>query len=129
MNDLAALTKSTKKEKYVDHVDKCQYMGCPMSAAVKDGDGWKCAFHETPDYHQDVTEAINKNMKFIQAYSTMVKWDSDKWIENDSWLKTNINIPMKPNEPYSEYLIRYWKWISEKIKTDSTETINNRLRN
>ena len=116
-----------KKEKYIEHVQKCQYVGCPIKASVLDGDGHKCSFHETPDYHQDVTESVKSNIKFIGAYSTMVKWDAEKWIENDSWLKTNVNIKMVNDEPYSVYLNRYWQWLTAKVRDDSISIINSRL--
>lgn len=103
---------------------KCMYMKCPMKPSYKDNDGWKCGFHRSHNYHNEVTESIVSNMKLIKAYSSMLKWEGKDWDMQKNWLKTNPYYKWNHIAP-SEYLQGYFIWLDEKVANDATEIINN----
>jgi len=105
---------------------KCMYQGCPMNATLLSADGNKCDYHDTGDFHQDVTESIINNLKFIKAYSKMTKWEGEQWQEQECWLLQNAHCPMIKGEAHSIYLVRYLAWIDDKIRNEAVESINKR---
>lgn len=119
---------SRKKKKEPERIKKCQYFGCPLSSSSSGSQGNVCNFHETPDYAADVTQSIVKNKKFIDAYSKMVRWSNDEWFTNKNWLTTNPDCPMTEGELPTLYLQRFYTWLGEKIKSDSTDIIQKRLQ-
>ena len=120
--------KSSRKQKKEQvPIKKCQYHGCDHVASVIDSNGPRCNWHETGDYSADVTQAIKDNQNYIDGYNKMVYWDGEDWHKQKTWLEQNVNCPMSPGEPPSIYLIRFYNWIAEKIRTDSVEIINKRL--
>lgn len=129
MNDLTKLNKDARKRKEAykpPPINKCQYMGCPMNASIKDTDGYKCAFHRTGDYHYEITESIKKNLKFISQYTKMINFTTDDWNEQDMWLRTTPNCPMLEGELHSLYINRFYNWLDEKIKNEAMDFINNK---
>jgi len=120
--------KIGKKKKPIDKIKNCSFTGCPMNADAFINGMWMCCFHDSSDYHQDVTVAIRKNKSIIRTYNTMVRWKPADWKEHHKWLITKDNCPMGENEPRSLYILRYFNWISEVIKNDATTEINKRLQ-
>ena len=129
MNDLTELSKSTKKkaEPYNPIPKKCMYMGCPMKPSYKDGDGYKCGFHDSPSFHKEVTESIISFMLLIKAYGSMLKWEGKDWDIQKNWLKTNPYYQWDHITP-SEYLQGYFTWLSKKVANDATDIINKSLQ-
>ena len=127
----AKVSKSKSEKEKSPSIDKCSYMGCPMNASTLLGGRYSCSFHESPDFHQDVTTAIISNMDLIRAYNRMVKWSVSDWnvVSNKGWLLNNSNCPMTDGEMASSYINRYFTWLSEKIKSDASSVTNYLLDN
>jgi len=118
-----SLKSKPNKPTHNTRMPKCKYMGCPLKASSQINGEWACSFHDSPDYHQSVTEAINKRLSLITAYSKMLKWTSSDWESNHAWLKTNQHIQLQEDECRSIYLQRYYMWIIDTVKTEATELI------
>ena len=91
------------------------------------GGNYRCSFHESGHYHGEVTMAIKENKNFIKTYKAMLKWNTSEWHKQDNWLKTNKNCPMGKDEPPSIYLVKFFNWLSEKIKSDATRHVESRV--
>jgi len=115
-------------KKTVPKVKKCMYTNCPINASTEVLGQYRCSFHESGHFHGEVTIAILGNINFIKGYNSMVKWDVPDWIGHKKWLQEHKNCPMQEDETPSHYLIRFFAWISEKIKLEASEHIERKLQ-
>lgn len=120
--------KSRKKDS-VPKIRKCKYSNCPINADTAINGQYTCSFHDTAHYHDDVTVAIIKNKSFRLNYNTMVKWKVKDWVKNKDRLINHKHLPMNEEEPPSLYLIRFFKFLSDKIKRESSEAVTKRINN
>ena len=130
MNDykkeMDKLNDNKKSGKPVDKPKKCMYQNCEMLAATTAEGRNRCAFHQTGDYHHEVTVSIKQNKNFINGYNNMVKWDVSDWAKHNNYLLNNKNCPIEQGELPSMYLVRFFNWISEKIANDASVLIEKR---
>ena len=125
--EAAKLTGPKKKKDSAPKVKKCCYQGCPINASTAVNNVYSCCFHDSGQYHYDVTLAIKNNKKFLQNYNNMVRWSVQDWINNKDRLLNHPKVPMGENETPSGYISRFFTFISEKIKTEASEMIEKRL--
>ena len=123
----AKLSKKNN-QKPADKPRKCQYQNCPMRAVSTVEGRSRCSYHHTGDFHHEVTIAIKQNINFINGYNSMVKWTVSDWTKHNDYLLNNKNCPMEQGELPSMYLVRFFNWISEKIQSDATILVNQKLK-
>lgn len=118
-----------KKKKSAPKVRKCKYSQCPINADTAINGQYTCSFHDTAHYHDDVTVAIRKNKTFLLNYNAMVKWKVSDWVKNKANLIEHKHVPMEEEESPSLYLIRFFKFLSDKIARESSEAVTKRINN
>lgn len=118
-----------KRKGKIPKIRKCKYSNCPINADTSINGQYTCSFHDTAHYHNDVTVAIRKNKTFLMNYNTMVKWKVIDWVNNRERLINHSHIPMIQEESPSLYLIRFFKFLSDKIARESSEAVTKRINN
>ena len=119
----SAKVDANKGKKVIPKIRKCMYTNCPINATTEVNGQYRCNFHESGHFHAEVTAAIVSNVNFINAYNKMVRWDVSDWYEHEKWLRNSAKLPMEALEPPSQYLIRFFAWVSGNIKSEATAAI------
>lgn len=122
-NDEMDKLNDKKVGKKPNPIRKCMYVNCPIAASTEVMGQYRCSFHETGYFHGEVTMAIRANVNFIKAYSAMVEWSVPDWKDQKVWLQENKNCPMAEGEVPSQYLTRFFSFLSDKIKAEASEHI------
>jgi len=125
----AAKVDSKSKKVHVPKVKNCRYANCPLRATTAINGQYACSFHDTAQFHGDVTLAIRNNKTFIQNYNTMVHMGVKDWQKAKKRLLNHPSVPMNEGESPSMYLVRFFNFIEQKIKNEASEMIIRRKNN
>lgn len=100
---------------------RCAAHGCPMEPSTNNGQQ-VCKYHAGQDVNNwpRITEAIKKNAKAIQFLNRVVTMSGGELHRNFAKL-VNASYPYDNQEPYSIYLIKFEKWLMEKIYDDASK--------
>jgi len=127
-----SLKKSNDKQRYNESDwTKCQYAGCILPATIK-AEQVTCTYHFKEQYGRfsdAISSAIKENYSFLKKYNEMIMWNVRTWKDREPQILGWDLLPMKKEEAPTPtvYLIRFKKWIDNKIKERASEIIEGKL--
>ena len=114
-------TRRDQPEKQSSWNHRCSAHGCPMEPSTNNGQQ-VCKYHAGQDVNNwgRITEAIKKNAKIIRFLDRVLMMSGNELHRNFAKL-VNASFPYDNKEPYSLYLVKFEKWLTEKIYNDASE--------